>query len=196
MAQRRALLAPLALVMLLGCGGGFTPDTPVASPLDYTDPAGSGWRLVKDPSSTPERLVLALVGPAGLQARGVALTLLLDETHAAFTPFPDGAWAQSTGVFPTHAPGKPDEAKGLQLRPAIRMGNKLTVGFFQKDLAEPPKDCGRPLLRIALAGRQGSAPGIAVPLLVRKATLISADLGSGKPAPIAFPVALGRLMTK
>lgn len=184
------------LLLLAGCAGsGFVPDAPMASPLAYADPEGEGWRLVKDPSSSSERLVLALVGPPGVRGRGVSLTLLVDESMATFTPFPDGSLVSSTGLLVTTSLGKPDEARALQLRPAAHLGNKLTVGLFQKDLAEPAKNCGQPLLRIALAGRPGTS-GTPISLLVRKAFLVPEDLAAAGHRPQPITVALGRLSLK
>jgi hypothetical protein len=72
----------LAMALVLSCCGGTAPAAPPppappgpAQGLDYQDPDASGWRLSKDASSTPERLVLNLVGPTGLKTRGAAFNL-------------------------------------------------------------------------------------------------------------------------
>jgi hypothetical protein len=78
--MRRFLL--LALVFGAACGKSTpAPQQPPpagdAQGLDYQDPTSSGWRLVKDAGSTPERLLLSLVGPAGLKTRGAAFNVQL-----------------------------------------------------------------------------------------------------------------------
>lgn len=78
----------LLLALALGAACGGTAPAPPAPPtppgpaqgLDYEDPSPSGWRLVKDASSTPERLVLDLVGPTGVKTRGAAFNLQLPPT--------------------------------------------------------------------------------------------------------------------
>lgn len=189
----RPLLALPALLLLLACGGSRVGNEASAGLL-YTDPASGEWRLVQDPSSTPERLVLTLVGPAGLKTRGASLTLMADPSQVRFLSFADGSCVQSAGVYTTTAAGRPDESRVLQLVVGGVQGGKLTVGVFQKDLREPAQDSGRPLFRIALAAMPGLASGTAIPLLLRKASYVPDDLAAAQYRPQPAPVAVGRLV--
>jgi hypothetical protein len=108
------LLLTLALLLGAGCGGTAPAPQPAppppgpASGLDYEDPLPSGWRLMKNASSTPERLVLDLVGPAGLKTRGAAFNLQLPPTvrvggfaESGYEDRPDRQLVpvKSTGVY-------------------------------------------------------------------------------------------------
>jgi hypothetical protein len=196
MNPRALLLLPL-LLLASACGGGrcLTCETATA-PLAYEDPSSEGWRLVKDPSSTADRLVLALVGPKDLPSRGVSLTLLVDGALAAFDTFTDGSPLVTTGVYTTTPADRPGEERGLQLVVGAITGNKLSVGIFQKDLAVPAQESGRPLLRIALIPAPRAARGTPVALLLRKASYVPADLVASHYRPVPMDVALGRLATK
>ncbi len=189
--MRLLLLLPL-LLLLTSCGGGrIGTDAPVN--LSYADPDSGAWRLVKDPSSSGDRLVLALVGPSGLKTRGAAITLLADERLVRFLTFEDGAYVQSTGVYATTNTGRPQESKILQLIVGGASGGKFTAGVFQKDPLEPAQESGQPLLRIVLAAQPGLSSGTALPLLLRKATYLPDDLAAANHKPVPMVIALGKL---
>src|SRR5215467_7173201 len=92
------------LILTSACSGGGSgsaappPPTHATPSLGYQDPTGDGWKLVRDYSSTSTRLVLNLVGPADLKARGVGFNL---QTGGGlkFATFDNGAYANDTGVF-------------------------------------------------------------------------------------------------
>ena len=179
-------LAGLALALALACGGGSTSSatpgtttptlTPAAS-LSYADPSGSGWRLVKDASSTPTRLVLNLVGPSGARARGVGFTLQAPDT-VAFDVFPEGLPLHDLGVFELQST-TPNPTDPYALVGGVLPGNRLSVGVFQKDRALAAKDCGAPLLQIALTlGTPKPSAGETLSLALRKAKVIPEDIGS------------------
>lgn len=190
------LLALCALVLAAGCGGSpgsiapTMPPTPQA--LSYQDPSGSGWRLVRDSSSTGARLVLNLVGPAGVGTRGVGFNLQRGYS-LAFGTFDNGAYARDTGVFELKGSNPNFESyAGTAADPELFVaaplppGTVLTTGIFQKDRSFAAKDAAQPLVQVAIELVPGS-PGIspdaksqfaAYGLRVVKARMIPADIGA------------------
>jgi hypothetical protein len=170
-----SLLAGLAL-------GGCSNSTPTATTLSYKDPTSSGWRLVKDPSSTASRLVLALVGPSGTTTRGVGFNLQAG-AGVRWATFTGGLPIQDTGVFElknsTPDPTLPATAEDpILLDGGVMDGNILTVGIFQKDRRYTAKDAGAPLLRIALEVSPGVLAGAVIPLALKKAKFLPGDIGA------------------
>lgn len=162
------LLTTLALFAALsGCGGGdSTPakappapaPVPTATPttLAYADPTSSGWRLVKDATSTPTRLVLDLVGPAGTPTRGVGFNLRRG-MGLAFGKFDNGGYAHDTGVFQLKGTNSNFESyAGTDADPVLfvsaplKAGDVLSTGIFQKDRTNAPKDSAAPLVQVVV----------------------------------------------
>jgi len=219
MKKLTALIPGLLLGLVLACGGGSTTSpTPTAGSapaqgLAYTDPLGSGWRLVKDASSTRTRLVLNLVGPAGLKTRGVGFNLQAPSTvrfgvftkpemPAAYTGWP----IHDTGVYElrntdprdpwTGEPLPPDPLDPILLAGAVKKGNLLTVGIFQKDRRATAKESGVPLCQIALefdATAKLSAKD-ALPLMIVKSKYIAEDIGAFSSTPTVEMVEKGHLV--
>lgn len=168
------LALSLAVLALLGaCGGSGAPPPPPAPPaatgLAYTDPAGTGWRLVKDASSTAARLVLNLVGPAGEKGRGVAFNLRSDGA-VKFAKFANGTYINDLGVFQlgnkhgalSVVDGTPVAKDVGAIVGGVKEGGRvLSVGAFQKDRRWPAQALDRPLYQIAIAfdAGQGLAAG-------------------------------------
>lgn len=186
MTFRSLLPASLALTLLLtACGGGADTGSkaaPAATGLTYTDPVGTGWRLVKDPSSTGTRLVLNLVGPADLRCRGVGFNLKAAEA-VTFGKFPNTWHAEDTGLFElkNSDPGDFEVAtpEPVFFATGVKAGNLLTVGIFQKDRRVSAKAVSTPALRIALQFKAGAgAPGDPVALAITKARMIPEDIGT------------------
>ncbi len=165
----KLLTSLFVATLLAGCGGGDStptnapaappaPPPPIVKPttLSYADPTSSGWRLVKDASSTPTRLVLDLVGPAGTQTRGVGFNLKRG-MGLAFTTFPNGGYALDTGVFQLKGTNTNFEAyAGTDADPVLfasaplKSGDVLSTGIFQKDRTNSPKDSAAPLVQVAV----------------------------------------------
>lgn len=177
------LLAGLGLAGLLACGGGSddpapAAPAPAATRLTYTDPTGSGWRLVKDASSTPTRIVLNLVGPAGFKTRGVGFNLQAP-AGAKFGAFSEGLPIQDTGVYQLRVFGSTDPEEPVALAGGVKPGNVLSVGIYQKDREHPAQDSGVTLCRIAVEFDASAkvAAGTSLPLALQKAKVIPEDIG-------------------
>jgi hypothetical protein len=181
------LLAGL-LLSATACGGSTpsapSPANPVpvapahpATSLAYVDPPGSGWRLVRDPSSTSTRVVLNLVGPAGQKTRGVGFNLKAP-AGVKFGAFEGGLPIRDTGAYELlSSVGDPNEP--VALVGGVKAGNLLSVGIYQKDRTHAAKDSGTTLCQIALTLDPSAPPAQgALPLGVPKAKVIPEDIGS------------------
>jgi hypothetical protein len=184
---------PCLVLVAAACNGeppAATPDmeAPMATGLVYDDPTDSGWRLVRDPSSTPNRVILDLVGPAGLKTRGVAFNL---QAPAAihFVNFPENDFAiRDTGVYELlnlTPPNGPNPPEPTLLIGAVKPGNLLTAGIFQKDRRASAKDSGQPLFQIALELSPSATvhSGDALPLQITKSKYMAEDIGAFSPVP-------------
>ena len=176
--HNRLLVFCLVLTAVAGCSSG----TSTSGQLTYTDPPSlysPAWRLMKDPSSTPTRLVLTLVGP-GVKTRGVGFNLKADPS-VHFLNFDGGMPIQDTGVFQLSSI-QPDAdvpaalGEPVYLAAGVMTGNVLTTGIFQKDRNVDAKPSNLPLLRIALAVAPGTPPG-PLSLTVVKAKAMPDDIG-------------------
>ena len=203
-----------ALAATLAACGGDGNNTPPAPPppavapthLSYTDPTSTGWRLVKDASSTDTKIVLNLVGPSGLQTRGVGFNLKKG-MGLAFGTFASGGYAFDTGVFQlkgTNTDFAPYAGTAadpvLFVSAPLKSGDVLSTGIFQKDRNVVPKDSAAPLVQVAvtlgdftkldLATVNASADPYGVHVV--KARLVPADIG-GWTSPDAELVAKAKM---
>lgn len=197
----KLLLSFLFTATLAGCGGGDStppaspppPPPPVVAPthLSYTDPTSSGWRLVKDASSTDTRLVLNLVGPASTQTRGVGFNLKKG-MGLAFGKFASGAYALDTGVFQLKGTNPNFESFAgtaadpiLFVSAPLKSGDVLSTGIFQKDRTNVPKDSAAPLVQVSVTLADFSKLSVGTVnassdpygLHVIKARIVPADIG-------------------
>ncbi len=187
----RILLSCSIAANLAACSGGSSGGPPPAPPavptsLSYTDPTGDGWKLVRDYSSTSTLLVLDLVGPSTLKARGVGFNLEKGSS-LKFANFSDGAYAHDTGVFelkgsnPDFEPYAGTDADPVLFVSApLAKGDVLSTGIFQKDRTYPAKSLTQPLVQVALALSPTAPAGAgadAYVLQVVKARMVPDDIG-------------------
>lgn len=208
------LLSSLLLGWTLACGGGSS--TPSSTPLIpakglvYTDPTGTGWRLVKDASSTGTRIVLNLVGPSGLKTRGAGFNLQAPTT-VRFGKFvtndrvTTGLPILDAGVYSLlnhdprdlgHEPIPNDPLEPKLLAGGVKKGNLLTVGIFQKDRYQSAKESGQALCRIALEfdPAVGLNAGDRLGLVITKSGYLAEDIGELTVHPTLEKTEKGRLV--
>ena len=210
--RKLGLLIPgLLLNLVLACGGGSSSPAPTPAPapakgLVYTDPTGTGWRLVKDPASTPSRLLLNLVGPAGLKTRGAGFNLKAPAS-IHFGSFVESAWPiKDLGVYelwntdPYPNDGSvavgSDPLEPRLLAGGVKAGNVLTVGIFQKDRRASAKDSGHPLCQVALEfeASAGLMAGDVLLLTITKSKHMAEDIGAFSITPTAEMVRKANLV--
>lgn len=186
-ASLKLALSSLVLLAFTACGGGASntaaPAAPKAKGLAYTDPTGSGWRLVKDASSTPTHLVLNVVGSSALKSRGLGFNLKADG-NVKWGKFGDGTYVQDPGVLELGeqglTPGDPGDP--VFRNAGILRTGVFTVGVFQKDRRLTAKASDQPLFRVAIDFDPATTgkldAGTAIPLTVTKAKIIPEDIGT------------------
>jgi hypothetical protein len=163
------------------------------SGLAYTNPTGTGWRLLKDATSTPTRLVLNLVGPAGAKGRGVGLNLRGDAA-VKFAKFANGSYIQDLGVFRLNNKhgaitiyGEAATKDVGTLVGGVKEGGRvLSVGAFQKDRRWPAQALDQPLFQIALEldpALAAQPAGTAIPLTFLRARSIPEYIGDSPEDP-------------
>lgn len=182
------IVSALLLALAVACGGSKAPPpaspppaVPAATGIGYVDPVATGWRLVKDPGSTPQRLVLNLVGPAGLFSRGAGFNLQAP-AGVRFGAFAETGMPIRAGTVyelkaTTGGDGNPLEP--VLVAGGVKPGNVLTAAAFQKDRRASAKDSGGTLFQIALEFDAGAGLEVGgdLPLHVTKSKFMAADIG-------------------
>lgn len=168
----QSLVAASGLILLLACAGHRdAPVPPKATGLDYTDPAGTGWRLVKSPASTSTHLVLELKAPATAAGLGVGFKLTVDPATAQ--------WAKVAAADATYVKNAAYDLGSdttSQLLKAKASGGELAVGAYQKGTAHPVT-YGGAIISVAMDFKTSSTlnAGTVIPLAVAKAQHVGAD---------------------
>lgn len=174
-----ALLSAAALALSMACSGDDKttiienpPPPPKASYLEYANPPATGaFSLVRNSSSTQDKLVLDLVanGASG-PSNGVAFSITLNNPDTADWVKVGGSDAylvQNGGVFEVEGENPQVKAFAAKLT-----GNVLKAVVSQKMGESEPADIGGGVIaRIALKARQNASEGT-VGLTVNKFQMI------------------------
>ena len=138
------LLMSLTLACSGGGGGGGTTSPPpktIADTLTYTDPSGTGFRLVRNAGlSTASKLVLDLMGPTGT-GQGVAFIVNADQTKVTWSNPPSSGSLAANVAF--------NLGSGTQAFVGKATGDQLQGAAFQKPGATAV-NLAQPLMRISL----------------------------------------------
>jgi hypothetical protein len=196
MSPYRILCSAAFLLILTGCAGTNSSTQPTAPvQLAYTDPTGTGWRLVKDASSTPTNLVLALVGPAATLSRGVGLSVVMDDPHVQYARFADDSYIQDTGVYDLYQQTAPVQWYEPTLIAGGVKGPKLMLGIFQKEPTKSAKPSDSPLLRFTVKVNPSIIDyyPVQVPISVVKAKILPENIASSTTALETITVSVGKL---
>lgn len=183
-------VAVCSLALMAACGGGGgsdemdSPSGHAATSLSYTDPAGTGWRLVKQEGSTSKRIVLGLVGPTDTKSRGVGFNATIAR-GARFGTFSEGVYALDTGVFqlkgsnPNFESYAGTAADPVLFASRLKGDRMLTTGIFQKDRSYAAKSLAKPVVQIVVELEDVAVPsqGRSIDLAVVKARMIPEDIG-------------------
>jgi hypothetical protein len=208
-------LAPLAVIFIVGCGGSKSNDVaapqPPATGFSYTDPTqgANDWALVKDASSTGQRLVLNLLGPSTSKYRGVGFTLQADPALVKFGKFTDNS-GHTQGYYLDKGIFMDKDDSAADIPPILQAGgvrdDKLMVGIYQKRddevwgpfLGATAKDCHATVLQVAIDfdASLKALPGD-VPLTVLKARVIPNNVDTIETRKtVAVPLKVGKLTLK
>lgn len=168
---------PFLLLLLAACGGGAGPASSVggnpgggnpeppapATGLVYVDPVDtSGWRLVRNPASTPQLLVLDLMAPAGGSGMGVTLEVSVPGALAA--------WEQA-------GPAPDCPYLGARVQRIALDGGTLRLILAQRPHLTPARYDTGPVATFALR-RVAGGPAGQVPLTFANAAHLSGPLAS------------------
>lgn len=170
MAKRNLLWCGAALLATLACGGGGggggTPRSTVkASQLAYQASASTTtWRLVQDPASVGNKLVLDLMAPAGTLGQGFTVVLTTDPANAAWTKVDGTSFALQNQFAAPAVSLVSVSASGADLRVVFGQtpGNPVNYGsnpVVQVALTLPVSaTVGGVTLAASLAGNLGTNP--------------------------------------
>jgi hypothetical protein len=175
----RALIAALGLAACSDSSSSPAAPAVAATRLEYSDPQGAGWRLVRDSASTATRLVLDLMPSEYSVTRGVGFNLQAPPA-IHYGVFANGLAINDTGFYVLTSAQPALSPEPLALVGGVKEGNLLSVGIFQKDRDVPPKSGTTPVCQIALELdlAAGLHAGDVLPLSIMKAKAIPADIGT------------------
>jgi len=182
----------LTLAGLLGCSGGNSPNPEppsmlIATSLSYTDPAGTGYRFVRDASlSTSDKLVLALRGPEQGTGRGVSFGVSADTTKAAFVKI------NATDVELAQNASFNLGVTEPKLFKCVTNGDTLKVSIAQKGTTAPAQPLSGTLARVALQLQPNVIKNTNIALSVTADARILPSSGNSQPMTIAVGTLVAR----
>lgn len=184
-----ASFAFLALTLACGGGGGggggttTPPPKTIANTLTYTDPGGTGFRLVRNSSlSSSTKLVLDLTGPASTTGHGVAFIVSADQTKVTWSNPPSAAGLAANVAFNLGA--------GTQALVGKTTGDQLQSAAFQKT-GTPAVNLAQPLMRISLDLKSNVPVNSSVPM-----AFVSGNQLQSAGGPANITVAVGTLVAQ
>ena len=179
-----------SLTLTLACSGGgggdpkTTPPPPktIADTLTYTDPSGTGFRLVRNASlSTASKLVLDLTGPAGT-GQGVAFIVSADQTKVTWSNPPSSSSLAVNVAFTL--------GSGTQALVGKVTGDQLPGAAFQKP-GTAAVNLAQPLMRISLDLKSNIPVNTSVPM-----SFIGGNQLPTSGGPSTITVAVGTLLAQ
>jgi len=190
-------LVSCCLMIFFACGCSAREITsPASTGAVYTDPSGDGWRIIREVSgTTANNIVLKLVGPSGVKARGVALTIRHndDGSKVSWIKNSSGAYATHDNVFKLY---NVDQTEPQAFMADVQ-GTALVVGAFQKGMTNPPVDVNRDIFHFQIQVQAGLSKGAEIPLEVVKAQIYPETPDLKKNARLTpINVAVGKLTTE
>lgn len=147
----RPVAAAALLAAMVACGGRDAAPQAATPVVSYVNPTSADFRLVKQPASTPERLVLGLEGPSGTSIRGALVNLTVDGTRASWTAVEGTSFVQEGGALAL--------GTGIKLLRGQVSGSTLEAAAFQKGSTAAAALGEKPILRVALAPKADAVRG-------------------------------------
>jgi hypothetical protein len=188
-AKLQSVFGGLALLLLPACGGGSSHGASAsayATTLAYTNPSSSGYTLQVASGNNTGHLVLNLVGPAGVAARGVSFFLSADPAMVT--------WSMGTGT-PSYATAGTVFTLGAAPQAFVTSRSAtgdLQVGLFQKSGSATYGSA--PILSVALdLASTTLKPGSTVTLAVTPNQQAMYVDGNGAVQSFPAPIAIGTL---
>ncbi|MBL0312831.1 MAG: hypothetical protein IPP78_08970 [Holophagaceae bacterium] len=177
------------ILSVSGSGGSTTSSTTItviaktiADTLTYTDPGGTGFRLVRNAGlSTASKLVLDLTGPTGT-GQGVAFIVSADQTKVTWSNPPSSGSLAGNVAYTL--------GSGTQAIVGKVTGDQLHGAAFQKPGAAAV-NLAQPLMRISLDLKSNIPVNTSVPMAFIGGNQLPASGG-----PSAIAVAVGTLLAQ
>jgi len=189
---KSVFVASVVCILLCGCSTRENV-SPAAAGAVYTDPAGNGWRIIKEQEgTTANNIVLKLEGPEGVKVRGVGLEIRHggDVSKVSWSRNSGGSYATHDDVFKLFNYDQTEPQAFL----ANARGASLSIGAFQKGTVNPAVAVNRSIFHFQMQVQAGLPRGTDIPIDVVKAQVIPETFDWRKNAWLTpVSVAVGKL---